>query len=169
MEEKYKYSESYTREHRLANNTSCLKNLNELSKADGGKGLFDPDGVVLSIDEAEKRACPSNPQKTVDMAMGIAEENSEGKERNRQMLLCEFRFNYKNPGNVSMSELEGKIKHSIELLSDGMDGVRIYPKVYFLFAKHEQARSVFARRYEGSRLKDLRVVKSEEEFRRLFF
>ena len=46
----------------------------------------------------------------MDMSFGIKKGNS------KEMILCEYRLRYKNINNISKSELDSKIKFSIDIL-----------------------------------------------------
>lgn len=142
----------------------CLKQINVLSRKDGGKGFFLDDVEVWSMDDVERSFSPNQPHNTIDIAMGVSDEGV--REINKRMLLCELRFNYKTPGNIKKSDLEKKISCTKDLLGSE----RIEPKVYFLFSsdKIQQARSIFERNlYSFGSLKGLRIVMSEKDFAQL--
>jgi len=42
----------------------------------------------------------------MDIANGVVKRGSIAKAKNKQILLCEFKFNYKNHRNISKSEID---------------------------------------------------------------
>ncbi len=60
------------------------------------------DSVETAMSQADKRSENS----TMDCAFGL----TDGKKK--QIIMCEFRLNYKSVSNISKSEIDSKIKHS---------------------------------------------------------
>lgn len=123
------YSLIATQEHPYASGFG--HNLNELVRKDEGTGIFPNETIAISLDEVEKSLRKNQPSKTMDTALGIIKRGTAKRPKNKRMLLCEFRFNYKNPGNISKTEIEGKVIYSKTLLMCGFNG-DIEPKCYFL-------------------------------------
>ncbi len=155
------YSNDVTLSHPLSKHA---RNLNELSRNDGGKGLFDNDAIAISLDDAEHSRGVS-PNMTMDIAIGTIRKGTADNPRNEKMTMCEFRFNFKSMKNISKTDLEEKIRHSRTLLQQ--DEYPINETCYFLFSDNliNQARNAFNRLYH-TRTKH-RVVKTEAEMSEL--
>lgn len=160
------YSKEVTSNHPLSMRFAL--SLNEMVIADGGKGLFPDEAIVISLDDVEHDRRSSSPVKTMDAAIGIAARQTLPALRNKRMIMCEFRFNYKNWKNLRSAELEAKIDHSKSLLQENYTG-NIDPKCFFLFDEGivEQVRNLFSRIYPSKR--NVRIVKTEKEFKKLIF
>lgn len=143
-------------------------NLNTLIKEEGGKGVFDDNTVAISLDDAEKSKRKSSHNETMDIAVAVVKKGSSSKPKGEKVILCEFKLKCDNPSNVSMSEIENKIKHSKLLVQkDYLES--IYDKYYFLFTgeKVNQARNYFSRRKSG--LNKNVLVMTEQDFKELLF
>lgn len=160
------YNLDVTKKHPLAE--QFASNLNDMVKTDGGKGVFPDDVIAISLDNAERAERRTAPRKTMDSALGLVARRPPGRKVNEKMLMCEFRFNYKNWRNISKSELEDKVKNSKMLLQRNYTG-QIESKCFFIFDEkiYEQAKNYFARIYMSKTKK--RVVTTEREFQILFF
>jgi len=160
------YNIIVTTDHPFANKFAL--NLNELVKNDGGKGIFPEESVAISLDKVERSYKRAAPLKTMDVAIGVIARRTEPDLRNKRMLLCEFRFNYKNRENISKTELEKKITNSQSMLRDNYEG-QIDQKCYFLFNSNiiQQMRYIFSRIYNTRTV--YRIVSSEEDFMAAIF
>lgn len=160
------YDLDVTNNHPLANKFAL--NFNDMIKDDGGKGVFPEKAVAISLDKAESAESRAKTLKTMDSAIGVIAKRSFGKKCNERMLMCEFRCNYKNWRNISITELEEKIENSKKLLQWEYIG-QIDSRCFFIFNEniYEQVRHLFARKYI-SKTKN-RVVITEDEFRDLIF
>jgi len=158
------YSNKITFEHPLSNTYS--KDINILVKTDGGQGRFIPNTMVISLDDAEKGVGKSNRSKTMDIALGVINRGTSKNPKNKRILLCEFRFNYKNPKNISATEIKDKIDYSKKLVRKDYDGV-IDSNMYFLFNVNidAQARSIINRKMSG-RVKNI-IITTERGFKEL--
>jgi len=158
------YNYELTLAHPLAKAYS--KDINILIKEDGGQGRFVVDTIVISLDDAEKGSRKGDRSKTMDIALGVINRGTSKKPKNKRILLCEFRFNYKNVKNISATEIKNKIDYSKELLKTNYDS-SIDMNTYFLFKKniYQQARSELSRRMSG-RNKNI-IVTTEEGFKEL--
>ncbi len=159
-----KYCKETTKQHPLSlKYPACLVQLKGCIKKEGGSGaLFNEDDICLNLDEIEKVVSNGNREATMDVAIGLSEE-----ERNRQMLLVEFRFRYDKPSNIGKKEIEDKIKHSKQLL---LGGVMINKNYVFVFSpkKVNEARSHFRRLFVGKKVSVL-VIMEEKEFHDIYF
>lgn len=153
------YNNQVTLNHPLAKHTDSL---NKLSRKDGGEGLFNEDVLAISLDNAEHARDAYNTEKTMDIAIGTIRRGTSSKPRNAQMIMCEFRFNFKSVRNIKRTDLENKIKHSHQLLQNGYLGT-INETSYFLFPDNliNQAKSLFNRLY-NTRTQN-RVVLTESQ------
>lgn len=160
------YSKEVTSDHPLSKQFAL--SLNEMVTTDGGEGLFPDEAIAISLDNAEHSRRGSSPVKTMDSAIGIAARQTFPELRNKRMVMCEFRFNYKNWKNIRSTELEEKIDQSRSLLQENYTG-KIDPKCFFLFDERivEQVRNLFFRIYPSK--KNDRIVKTEKEFKQLIF
>lgn len=139
---------------------------NDLVREDGGSGIFPYETVAISLDEVEKSFRKAHHAKTMDAALGVIKRGTVENPRNKRMLLCELRFNYKNPANISKGDIDGKVNYSKNLLTS-FDMIGVEPKCYFLFNCQvvEQAKSFFSRIYVTRT--QTRIVCTEEEFKNL--
>ncbi|MDD2244703.1 MAG: hypothetical protein VB079_00715 [Petrimonas sp.] len=160
------YSFEVTIEHPLAEYFTL--NLNQLVKSDGGKGVFPAECVAISIDNVERSIRRAEQISTVDIAIGVIARTTYPQLRNKRMLMCEFRFNYKNAENISKTALEDKISNSQRILRDKYEGL-IDQKCYFLFDKKiiSQAINRFSRIYNTRTT--YRIATTEEEFNKIIF
>lgn len=159
------YNLAITLEHPYASTYAHL--LNELIQKDGGSGLFPDEIKAISLDGIERSFKKDRPDPTMDVALGVADKRNNAIV-NKRMLLCEFRFNYKNPRNISKSDIEGKVNYSSALLKNNYEG-QIDPKCYFLFSESvcQQAKYRFSRIYSGRTAN--RIVETERSFKDLLF
>lgn len=160
------YSSEVTKEHPLAKDFAL--NLNELIKSEGGKGIFPNYAVSISLDNVEKGKRKASPNSTMDIAIGVCSRESLPEIKNKKIVMCEFRFNYRNWKNISKSELENKVNYSRTLLQESFIG-QIDNRCFFLFDKSifEQVKNHLARLY-NNRIKE-RIVLTEEQFKEMFF
>ncbi|MBO5085645.1 MAG: hypothetical protein J6B65_00205 [Paludibacteraceae bacterium] len=157
------YNKNYTTSFSFAK--ECLREINDLSKTDGGKGCFSEDMLVWAVDDIERLSHPYQLMDTVDVAIGVSDSGI--REVNKRILLCEFKFRCKNVNNLTKKDLEAKISYTQTLFSPE----RIEPNVYFLFSdkQTQQARSLFERNlYSVGSFKGKRIVKKEQEFANMF-
>lgn len=160
------YNLEVTNNHPLAN--KFASSLNDMIIADGGKGVFPEYAIAISLDKAECADRRAVQLKTMDSALGVIARKFSGKKCYERMLMCEFRCNYKNWRNISITELEDKIENSRKLLQREYLG-QIDTRCFFIFNKSvfEQVRNLFARKYISNTKH--RVIITEEEFRNLIF
>lgn len=160
------YDVDVTNDHPLAGKFAF--NFNNMVKADGGKGIFPENAIAISLDDAERAQGRAVLRRTMDSALGVVTRGTSDRTSNKRMLMCEFRFNYRNWKNISKTELEEKVENAKTLLRTDYTG-SIEPKCFFIFNKniYQQVKNHFARIY-NSRTKN-RVVSTEEIFRKLIF
>lgn len=117
-----KYCENTTYSHPISNRfKNQIELLNTIFKSEGCTTIFFSDEKAINLDEVEIELCTNNSgrQATMDLAVGISRVTREADKtiiKNAQMLLVELKFNIKNPINIKKSDLEAKIKHSMEIL-----------------------------------------------------
>ncbi|MDO5666110.1 MAG: hypothetical protein Q4G63_12775, partial [Bacteroidia bacterium] len=90
-------------------------------------------------------------KKTIDIAFGLKENTIKRKKtKTKKYLLCELRLNYKNPKNISKSEISEKFQHSREILFD-ID-INFHEKYILIFKKNivAQAKNNIARVFMGN-------------------
>lgn len=129
-----KYDKLTTKNHNVSKQyLCCLEDFNKIvhREDDELKNKQIPqlvsDVEVLNLDCAEgKRCAPNNIQrnKTMDIAFAVSDS------LNIEILLVEFRFNYKNPNNLQKVDLEGKVSGSKSFLGNS---VKINDNYIFIF------------------------------------
>lgn len=103
--------------HRLY--CKCGKTLDTASKKDyPNNNYFDTSIQCLDMDDYETQTCRGQQTETVDAVIGI-KSHAQNRFSRQRLLLVELRMNYKNPCNLSQSELENKVRHTRELLGTG--------------------------------------------------
>ncbi len=109
-----KYCELTTCNHPISNRfKKQIELLNTIFKAEGCTIKFFESEKAINLDEVEIELCRNNRgrQATMDLTIGISREG-----KNSQMLLVELKLKVENPTNISKSDLETKIRRSIEIL-----------------------------------------------------
>ncbi|MFT5647125.1 MAG: hypothetical protein ACI976_001814 [Aureispira sp.] len=135
---KWFYCSKTTREHPLSKKyKDCLDLLDDITKNESDKKIKTPflNEVTLNLDAVEKATTRVKNQATMDVAFGISK--NEGK--SGQIILCEYRLNYKSVNKISKSGLEAKIKGSSGLLGGE---VPIYKPYLFVFNSSIKASAV---------------------------
>ena len=129
-----KYDKLTTKNHNVSKQyLCCLEDFNKIVHREDNElknkqiSQLVSDVEVLDLDcEEEKRCIPNNIQrnKTMDIAFAISDSH------NIEILLVEFRFNFKNPNNMKKEDLEGKVSGSKSILENS---VKINDKYIFIF------------------------------------
>ena len=135
---KWVYCSKTTREHPLSEQyKKCLDLLDDITKNESDKKIKTPflNEVALNLDAVEKATTRVKNQATMDVAFGISK--NEGK--SGQIILCEYRLNYKSVNKISKSGLDAKIKGSSALLGGE---VPIYKPYLFVFSSNIKASAV---------------------------
>lgn len=109
----------------------CASTLQAVSHRDySDRYSFDPRIECLDIDTFEKSIHGSSPDKTVDAVIGICTCTNDKRTTASRLLLVELRMNYKNPQNLSATEMNRKVIYTKELL--GAD-IPVNADCYFIF------------------------------------
>lgn len=122
--------------------TDCLKDLNQMISHEGFTGalpFFGNSEIVLDMDCVEGKLASYEkriPNKSMDSAFVISNGKTE-------ILLVEFRFNYRNMKNLDKRELFGKVSGSRNALISST--LNIQDNYYFVFDNNlkEQAKRRF--------------------------
>jgi len=146
-----KYCQDTTENHPVAiEYPHCIEDINT-HLADEGYSpagpLFIHNETVIDLDEAEMvYANQQNRPVSQSMDMTIGLRNKSGYKR--EMLLVEFKFNMKNPNNLSQVDMRGKVAGSINIL--GLTPP-ISSQYIFIFQPNlvEEARNRMARMIPG--------------------
>lgn len=158
----FKYCKETTKSHSLAKvHSNCIELLSNVSKNEGAKSNPFGDEECLNMDTIEKKIAQKekrNARKTMDISFGVA----DGK--NKRYVLCEYRLNYKNPNNLSKSELNAKLSNTKDLLGTELP---IHNHFYFVFSnKIEEAKYYLRRLYQN---KSNMVAFDLADFKKTFF
>ncbi len=143
-----KYCSETTNQHRISIKfEKFLEEINHVCIAEGAKRPPFSDELCINLDKIEGSLAQRdkrNARKTMDISFGIA----SGKQK--RILLCELRFNYRNVNNLKKADLDSKIINSRNLL--GHDPV-IYQPYIFIFKTRlkNQAYSVLRRLYSNKK------------------
>jgi hypothetical protein len=110
------YCENTTTNHSLAkNNSNCLEEIFQITCNEGAKKNPFTTEIAINIDDVERYLSKKekrNSKKTMDMSFGAI------KSKTKCFILAEYRLNYTNPNNLSKSELDDKIKNTLDLLGN---------------------------------------------------
>ncbi len=113
---RWKYNKKCTIEHELAcRYRESIEKIGDVINEEGEKNTQFTNQICLNIDKVEKLLAKKekrNANKTMDTTFAI----SSGKKH--EMLLCEYRLNYKKPENISKKDLNDKISYSKSLLGN---------------------------------------------------
>lgn len=137
------YNNEVVEQHPIAR--YCCSTLKEISLRDYPDFLFDERIKALDMDTFESSQKKAQLDRTVDAVVGISSYKHNRAFRGR-LLLIEFRTNYKNPRNLSLSEVQEKIQHSLGILQGD---IPIERQRFLVFAKGQIERA----RNEVSKLK----------------
>lgn len=110
----WKYCKETTNQHHLAITfKDCVEKMHDVILAEGNRNspfneedCINLDKVEGTLAQKEKREA----RRTMDISFGIA------KNRQQQVVLCEYRLRYKNVNNLKKRELDSKISNSINLM-----------------------------------------------------
>lgn len=116
---------------------TLLKMLDDITQKESDKKIKTPflNEVALNLDAVEKATTRVKNNSTMDVAFGI----SKNQGKSGQIILCEYRLNYKSVNKVSRSVLDAKIKGSSELLGGE---VPISKPYLFVFNSNVKASAV---------------------------
>jgi hypothetical protein len=157
QQNKYSYNQHLTENHHKAN-LNFISKLDFLCRRDGAKRTPFSNETCIDIDAIET-ARKTDKQKTVDLGFIINNDNTS------KLVLCELRLKYKNPSNLSKSEIEGKIRNSINLM--GQDP-SIYNDKYLVFDTKiiNQAKSILRRLFNNKKIaiKAVQLDELKEDF-----
>ncbi len=162
---KWKYNCKITIEHKLALKFSdSIENIHDIIVSEGGKNspFKNQNQVCINIDKVEKNRAKKekrNAYKTMDTSFAI----SYGKKN--EMVLCEYKLNYKKPENISKSELDEKIKNSKDLLGNEPNIHSVY---IFVFSTKIKSQALNKIRRLNSNKKNFNVV-DINELKELYF
>lgn len=131
-----KYCKITTISHPVSlSHNECLEHISNILQRESTEcidctfPIFDKENTVINLDKTEAIKAEIEKRtrnKSMDFAFGIVDSNSTVKE----ILMIELRLNYKNPNNLSKTELEGKVSGSISILKDN---IPIHNKYIFIF------------------------------------
>lgn len=111
---KWKYCSKTTKQHPICLKSSTfIEEIDSVCKNDGAKKTPFSNEICLNLDKLENELAKlqkRNSSKTMDFYFCITRGKSLG------VVLCELRLNYKNPNNLSKSELDKKISDSIRII-----------------------------------------------------
>lgn len=140
----WKFCEHTTTQNKLAIKfKNCLNNIQSHILKEGCKNkLFDKE-QCLNLDEIE--ICLAKKERrsknsTVDAVIGLKKSSL------RNILLCDFKFNVKNPRNIDKNDIDSKIYYSKQLFENSE---QFHNKIYLIFKKEikNEARSRIRRLY----------------------
>ncbi|WP_047452091.1 hypothetical protein [Alistipes sp. ZOR0009] len=124
---------------------SVVIGLNTMISQEGGKKLVktEDNKPVISLDEIANAQRSGRTLSTMDIAFGIADE----RERNRKMVLTDFKFRKKQPKNFSTTDLDAKVAGSVQILGHC---IQIEKKYYLITPKNmvSQAQADLRRLYK---------------------
>lgn len=162
-----KYCLNTTSTHPLANTyNQHLQSLTKIFQSEGYRGvnLFLHEKAI-NLDQVEKeKSCKEkrSPNATMDFSIGLSKDD-----KNKKMLLVELKLNIKNPGNISKSELDNKMKNSVMLLSQDIPILQ-EKIILFQLALVQQARRIVARLYNNNPNLNIEI-QSAEDFKGKYF
>lgn len=115
----------------------CLELLDEITQKESDKKVKTPflNEMALNLDAVETASPRTKNKATMDVAFGI----SKNAGKSGQIILCEYRLNYKSVKKISKSGLDAKIKGSSELLGGE---VPIYKPYLFVFNSNVKASAI---------------------------
>ena len=123
---------------------SCADTLFNVSNRDyPNRYSFDVRIECLDMDSYEKNVCKGNPDNTVDAVIGVCNCTNDKRKTLKRLMLIEFRMDYQNLHNLSVTQMNKKVLHTRRLL--GGD-IYIDTNNYFIFDNciGEQAKRLFA-------------------------
>jgi len=110
----WNYCKDTTNQHHLAIKfTDCVEKIHDVTIAEGSKNSPFKKEICINLDKVEGKLAQKekrNARKTMDISFGLK------KDKQKQILLCEYRLRYKNINNLKKSELDSKISNSTNLL-----------------------------------------------------
>lgn len=160
-----KYCKDTTTEHPLCKlYPICQELLNIIFHTEGCKETLFSFETGLNLDKVETERCKGKASReaTMDLALGVSNEG-----KSKQMLLVEMKFNSKQPQNISKKEIDSKIKHAIDLLSQE---VPIAERKIVLFGdKQIQVAKHYISRLYAKSPKTAIAVMTAREFNETYF
>lgn len=156
----HKYCAVTTSEHPVSQRNQAYRcSIKKIIKKEGGKGHLFKDDIVLDLDKIEKNLAKRGKRDknmTMDVYFGISNNN-----RNKKIVLIDFKFNVKNPGNLGREELEGKVKSSKAIIGSEMS---ICNEYFFIFNSNVIQQSIhrFNRIFSGKPNNPYKAVTEKE-------
>ena len=140
------YHQQTTLEHPVCSKyPSAIAGLSSMISQEGGKTNVknEDDHPVISLDKIANARRSERTLSTMDIAFGIADE----RERNRKMVLTDFKFRKKQPKNFSTTDLDSKVAGSVQILGHC---IQIEKRYYLITPKNmvSQAQADLRRLYK---------------------
>ena len=145
-----------TQSHHLHDlSPSCCGIISDIVQQEGGNGRKFPNNLVINLDLAEKILAKKDrrPRKqTMDIAFGCSEKKQYKKSithiTNKCIVLVDFKLNTTSHNFGNKADFEGKVNHSICLLTRD---ITIYGKYFFIYPNSlkQQAISRIARLFNN--------------------
>lgn len=142
----------------------CLELLDDITQNESNTNIKTPflGEKVLNLDKVEKATSRVRNNATMDVTFGI----SKNQGKSGQVLLCEYRLNYKSVNKISKSGLDAKIKGSKDLLGSE---IPIYTPYLFVFNSNIKASAVSKlRRFSNNKKGLYRAVDIQELYEDFF-
>lgn len=128
--ESWIYDNAILSRHEIYRKAKAL--LNDVSNRDyPRKDYFNPQVECLDMDHYEKCLHRATPSPTMDAVIGIS-DSQDGRKNHPRLLLVELRLRYKNPDNLSKSNIEQKVVYTRGLLGTS---IPIEQRSVFVFSE----------------------------------
>lgn len=127
-----KYCSKTTKAHQISKGFStCLEKLDDISRNEGCKKPPFSEEIALNLDKVENLKAQKESRsknRTIDIFIGVTND------KNKRILLCEYKLRLKSPTNLSQREIKEKIDNTKKMVGHSPP---LSPEIIFLFKPNQ--------------------------------